>query len=158
MLMFFRTWSQGPDKCLSRRFSASGAELQSEIRAGEEKLINYSKANQIISLNSGENTVVQRLSSLNQELGQAENDRISAQTAYQAALQNQMRSATADRQDSQVVALQNKLTDLRQKLAQLKMDYTDEWYEVVQTKKQIDGVERQLAGLSKRASDVQLLH
>ncbi len=132
------------------------AELQSEIRAGEEKLINYSKANQIISLNSGENTVVQRLSSLNQELGQAENDRISAQTAYQAALQNQMRSATADRQDSQVVALQNKLTDLRQKLAQLKMDYTDEWYEVVQTKKQIDGVERQLAGLSKRASDVQL--
>jgi capsular exopolysaccharide synthesis family protein len=132
------------------------AELQSEIRAGEEKLINYSKANQIVSLNSGENTVVQRLSSLNQELGQAENDRITAQTAYQAALQNQMRSATADRQDSQVVALQNKLTELRQKLAQLKMEYTDEWYEVVQTKKQIDGVEHQLAGLSKRASDVQL--
>jgi capsular exopolysaccharide synthesis family protein len=36
------------------------------------------------------------------------------------------------------------------------MEYTDEWYEVVQTKKQIDGVEHQLAGLSKRASDVQL--
>lgn len=132
------------------------AELQSNIREGEERLLNYAKNNQIVSLDDKQNTVVQRFSDLNSKLGQAENDRISAQTAYQAALQNQMRSTTAESKDPQVVALEGKLNDLRQQLAQLKLEYTDEWYEVVQTKKQIESIENQLSTLRKRASDIQI--
>ena len=132
------------------------ADLQSEIRLGEERLINYSKNNQIVSLDAGQNTVVQRFGDLNLKLGEAENARISAQTAYQAALQNQMREATAETKDPQVVGLESKLTELRQKLAQLKTEYTDEWYEVAQTKKQIEGTENQLSTLRKRASDIQI--
>jgi polysaccharide biosynthesis transport protein len=132
------------------------ADLQSEIRLGEERLINYSKDNQIVSLDAGQNTVVQRFGDLNMKLGEAENNRISAQTAYQAALQNQMRAATAETRDPQVVGLESKLAELRQRLAQLKTEYTDEWYEVVQTKKQIEGTENQLSSLRKRASDIQI--
>ena len=119
------------------------AELQSEIRLGEERLINYSKDNQIVSLDAGQNTVVQRFSDLNLQLGQAENARIAAQTAYQAALQNGMRAATAETRDPQVSGLETRLNELRQRLAQLKTEYTDEWYEVVQTRKQIEGAEKQ---------------
>jgi len=93
---------------------------------------------------------------LSQQLGRAENDLIAAQTAYQAALQNKMRSPTAESKDPQVVGLEGKLNELRQKLAQLKTEYTDEWYEVVQTKKQIESVENQLNSLRKRASDIQI--
>lgn len=132
------------------------AELQSDIRLGEERLVNYSKNNQLVPLNGDQNTVVQRFADLNLKLGQAENDRIAAQTAYQAALQNQMRAATAERSDSQVVGLETKLNDLRQKLAQLKTEYTDEWYEVIETQKQIESVENQLRLHRKRASDIQL--
>lgn len=132
------------------------AELQTDIRLGEERLVNYSKNNQLVPLNGDQNTVVQRFADLNLKLGQAENDRIAAQTAYQAALQNQMRAATAERGDSQVVGLENRLNELRQKLAQLKTEYTDEWYEVVETKKQIESVENQLRLHRKRASDIQL--
>lgn len=132
------------------------ADLQSEIRLGEERLINYSKNNQIVSLDAGQNTVVQRFGDLNMKLGEAENARISAQTAYQAALQNQMRAATAETRDPQVVGLESRLTELRQRLAQLKTEYTDEWYEVAQTKKQIEGTENQLLTLRKRASDIQI--
>jgi polysaccharide biosynthesis transport protein len=132
------------------------AELQSAIRLGEERLINYAKSNQLVPLDGNQNTVVQRFGDLNKQLGQAENDRIAAQTAYQAAMQNQMRSATAEKGDSQVVALEGKLNELRQKLAQLKLEYTDEWYEVIQTKKQIENIEKQLSGLQKRASDIQI--
>lgn len=132
------------------------ADLQSAIRLGQEKLINYSKENQIISLDAGQNTVVQKLVALSQQLGQAENDRIAAQTAYQAALQNQMRAAAAESTDPQIVGLETKLNDLRQKLAQLKTEYTDEWPEVVLTKKQIESVENQLLPLRRRASDVQI--
>ncbi len=132
------------------------AELQSGIRLGEERLINYSKNNQIVSLDAGQNTVVQRFTDLSMKLGQAENDRINAQTAHQAALQNQMRSATAESKDPQVVGLEARLGDLRQKLAQLKTEYTDDWFEVVQTKKQIESVENQLLSIRKRASDIQI--
>ncbi|NJM53900.1 MAG: hypothetical protein HC846_11235 [Blastocatellia bacterium] len=48
------------------------AELQGLIRSGEERLINYGKNNQIISLDSSQNTVVQRFADLNAKLGQAE--------------------------------------------------------------------------------------
>lgn len=132
------------------------AELQSLIRQGEERLINYSKSNQIVSLDESQNTVVQRFSNLSQQLGVAENARIAAQTAYQAALQNKMREATVQNQDPQVVGLENKLTELKQKLAQLKTEYTDEWIEVIQTKEQIALVENQLKPLRKRATDIQL--
>lgn len=132
------------------------AELQSDIRRGEERLINYARANRIIPPDSEQNTVVQRLSNLNAQLGQAENERIAAQTAYQAALQNQMWTTNAESKDSQVVALESRLNELRQKLAQLKTEYKDEWYEVVQTKEQIAKVESQLQPLRKRASDTQL--
>ena len=132
------------------------AELQTDIRLGEERLVNYSKNNQLVPLNGDQNTVVQRFGDLNLKLGQAENDRISAQTVYQSTLQNQMRAATAERSDSQVVGLETKLNELRQKLAQLKLEYTDEWYEVGETKKQIESVENQLQLHRKRASDIQL--
>jgi capsular exopolysaccharide synthesis family protein len=131
-------------------------ELQSDIREGEERLINYAKNNQIVSLDDKQNTVVQRFTDLSQKLGQAENDRIAAQTAYQAAMQNKMRSSTAETRDPQVNGLETRLNELRQKLAQLKTEYTDEWYEVVQTKKQIESVENQLGSLRKRASDIQI--
>lgn len=131
------------------------AELQSDIRQGEERLINYSKSNQIVSLDTDQNTVVKRFSDLGVKLGQAENDRISAQTAYQAAMQNRMRTATAESKDAQVVSLESKLGELRQKLLQLKTDYTDEWFEVVQIKKQIASAENQLSSLRQRASDIQ---
>lgn len=132
------------------------AELQSEIRLGEERLINYSKSNQILSLDASQNTVVQRLTDLNMKLGQAENDRIAAQTAYQSALQNQMRAATAESKDPQVAGLESKLNDLRQKLVQLKTQYTEEWFEVSETRKQIESVENQLLSIRKRASDIQI--
>ncbi len=132
------------------------ADLQSEIRQGEERLINYSKSNQVVPLEPSQNTVVQKFGDLNLKLGQAENDRIAAESQYQAAMQNQMRAPTAERADGQVVGLESKLNELRQKLAQLKTQYTDEWYEVVETKKQIESVETQLNNLRKRASDIQI--
>ena len=132
------------------------ADLQAAIRLGEEQLINYSKQNPNFLLEPGQNTVVQRLTALSGQLGEAENDRIAAQSAYQAAMQNQMRSVTAEGKDAQVVALESKLSELRQKLALLKTEYTDAWPEVGLTRKQIEGVEKQLLTLQKRASDVQL--
>src|ERR1041385_3158044 len=42
------------------------AELQSQIRNGEEQLVNYAQSHEIISLDATQNTVVERLTGLNQ--------------------------------------------------------------------------------------------
>ena len=131
-------------------------ELQSQVRSGEEHLINYSRDNQIISLDSGQNTVVQRLGDLNIKLGMAENERISAEAAYQASIQNPMSGTVAENADPRTSGLETQLTTLRQQLAQLKVEYTDEWPEVQRVQKQIAQIENELETNRKRAKDTKV--
>ncbi len=58
------------------------AELQSQIRNDEERLINYAKGHEILSLDAAQNTVVDRLAGLNKQLLEAENERKMAEAAY----------------------------------------------------------------------------
>ncbi|MGH9945862.1 MAG: GumC family protein [Pyrinomonadaceae bacterium] len=131
------------------------AELQNQIRTREERLINYSKDNQIISLDSNQNTVVQRLGSLNSALASAENERIAAEAAYLAAKQNPMSDVVAEGSDPRTSGLENQLAGLRQQLALLKTEYTDEWPEVQRIKGQIAQIENELKTNKKRAQDTQ---
>lgn len=132
------------------------AELQAQIRAGEESLINYAKSNQILSLDANQNTVVQRLSDLNTKLSMAENDRITAEAAYKAALQNPLAGTAAETKDARTTGLESQLTSLRQQLAQLKVDYTDAWPEVKKVQKQIAAIEAELQRSRKRSADTQV--
>ncbi|NOT48004.1 MAG: polysaccharide biosynthesis tyrosine autokinase [Acidobacteria bacterium] len=132
------------------------AELQSQIRSGEEHLINYAKSNQILSLDSNQNTVVQRLSDLNNRLSQAENDRITAEAAYREAAQNPMSGAGAESKDARTSSLEGQLTGLRQQLEQLKVEFTDEWPEVKKVQRQILAIEKELQLSRKRSTDTQI--
>lgn len=132
------------------------AELQSQIRIDEERLINYAKSNQILSLDSSQNTVVQRLSDLHTKLSQAEGERINAETAYRAALQNPMRAAIAETKDPRTTGLETQLSALRQTLAQLKTEFTDEWPEVKKVRGQIAAIEKELQANKKRSSDTEV--
>jgi capsular exopolysaccharide synthesis family protein len=132
------------------------AELQSQIRSGEEQLINYAKSNQILSLDSSQNTVIQRLSDLNNRLSQAENDRISAEAAFRAALQNPMSGTDAQNKDSRTAGLEGQLTGLQQQLEQLKVEFTEEWPEVKKVKRQISAIETELQTSRKRSTDTQI--
>ncbi len=132
------------------------AELQSLIRSGEERLINYGKSNQILSLDSTQNTVVQRFSDLNSKLGQAENDRITAEAAYRSVLQNPTAGTTAESKDPRTAGLEAQLTTLRQKLEELKTEYTEEWGEVIQTRRQIASIEKEIQVTGRRALNTQV--
>jgi len=132
------------------------AELQAKIRTGEESLINYAKSNQILSLDATQNTVVQRLSDLNNKLSLAENDRITAEAAYKAALENPMAGSAAETKDARTAGLDSQLTTLRQQLAQMKVEYTDAWPEVKKIEKQIAGIEKELQSSRKRSADTQI--
>jgi polysaccharide biosynthesis transport protein len=128
------------------------AELQQQIRTAEERLVNYAKNNQIISLDPNQNTVVERLAGLNQQLLEAENDRKTAEAAYNAAKVPNAADALVDSESKQAGEIESKLVELRQKRAQLLVDATEEAPEVKEVDQQIGELERQLKESRTRKS------
>jgi capsular exopolysaccharide synthesis family protein len=119
------------------------AELQSEIRHGEEQLINYAKNHRILSLDASQNTVVDRLTGLNKQLLEAENERKSAEAAYRSVLAPGALEAQSEATDNSAAATEAKIADARQRRAQLLLEYTDKYPEVLALNHQIDLLEKQ---------------
>ena len=128
------------------------AELQQKVRTDEEKLVNYAKNNQIISLEPNQNTVAERLAGLNKQLLEAENERIEAESKYNAAKTGGAANALADLDAKQVNETESKLADLRQKRAQLMVDATEEAPEVKEVDQQIAELDRQARDMRARKS------
>lgn len=128
------------------------AELQQQIRTGEERLVNYAKNNQIISLDQNQNMVVDRLSVLNRQLLDAENERKIAEAAYNAAKAPGAATALADADAKQANEIESKLVELRQKRALLLVDATEEAPEVKEVDQQIAELDRNLKDLLNRKS------
>jgi capsular exopolysaccharide synthesis family protein len=120
------------------------AELQSQIRNGEEQLANYAQSHQILSLDSSQNTVVDRLVGLNKQLLEAENERNLAEAAYKASQSPGAAEASAEISDKQIADLKSKLADLKQKKVQLSLTDTEESPEVKEINEQIAVLEKQL--------------
>jgi len=135
------------------------AELQSEIRQGEEQLINYAKSHQIISLDANQNTVVDRLAGLNKQLLEAENERNAAEAAYRAtfnpgALEAQAEASDNSAQNSSAAAVESKLADAKQRRQQLLLEYTEKYPEVRDLDQQIALLTKQLEQLRSRTVTV----
>ncbi len=132
------------------------AELQAEIRKGEEKLLNYSKNNNLLTLDKDQNTVVDRLSGLNQALLKAQNERHAAEADYRAALAPGAASALAENSNAKrfIDEASVKLAELRQKRAELLVDNTESWPPVIEVNQQIAELERAIEEASARAGNV----
>ncbi len=129
-------------------------ELQTDIRSGEERLINYAKNHQILSLDASQNTVVDRLTGLNKQLLEAENDRKLAESAYRASLAPGAAEAQAEGASKLAGDAEAKLTELRQKRAQLLVEYTEKYPEIKEIDQQIAVLEKQIKDSRSRATAV----
>ena len=130
------------------------AELQQQIRTDEERLVNYARSNQIISLDASQNTVVERLAALNKQLVEAEKDRIDAESAFNAAKTTGAAGALAEGDAKQANESESKAADLRQKRALLMVDATEEAPEVKEIDQQIAELDRQVKDIRSRKSAV----
>ncbi len=128
------------------------AELQAQIRADGERLSNYARNHQILSLDASQNTVVERLAGLNRQLLEAENERELAQAAYYAALQPGAANALAEGSVNQINDLEQKLGALRQQRAFLLVENTEDWPEVANIDSQIKVLEKEIADTRARSS------
>ena len=130
------------------------AELQTDIRNAEERLVNYAKTHQILSLDGSQNTVVERLAGLNQQLLQAENERKEAEAAFRAAQAPGAAGALAAKEGRGVDETENKLAALRERRSQLLVSNTEEWPEVKEINQQIATLEKQVSESKTRAASV----
>ncbi len=135
------------------------AELQSEIRQGEEQLINYAKSHQILSLDASQNTVVDRLSGLNRQLLEAENDRKASEAAYRSALapgalEAQAEATNKTAANNSAAVTETKLAEMKQRRAQLLLEYTEKYPEVRDLDQQIAMLEKQLTQLRSHTESV----
>jgi capsular exopolysaccharide synthesis family protein len=120
------------------------AELQAQIRNGEEQLVNYAQSHEILSLDANQNTVVERLSGLNRQLLEAENDRNLAEASYRASIAPGAAEASVEISDKQIAEFKSRLAELRQKRSQLLVTDTEESPEVKDVNQQIAQMENQL--------------
>lgn len=132
------------------------AELQTQIRGGEEKLISYAKSNQILSLDASQNTVVDRLTGLNKQLLEAENERKLAEAAYKSASIPGAANALAEENAKEVRDAEQKLTELQQRRAELLVETTEEWPEVKEIDQKIAVLLKQIKLMRERSTSVLL--
>jgi polysaccharide biosynthesis transport protein len=128
------------------------AELQTQIRSDGERLSNYAKSHQILSLDASQNTVVERLAGLNRQLLEVENERELAEAAYRAALRPGVANALAEGSVNQINELEQKLAALRQQRAQLLVENTESWPEVKTIDTQIKALEKEIQDTRERSS------
>ncbi len=120
-------------------------ELQGEIRNSEAKLSDYGKSHDILSLEPGQNTAVERLVTLNKQLLEAQNDLRLAEANYDTARSPEGGAALAEENvKNQIADTEVKLTDLRAKRAQMLVTVTDKWPEVQEVTRQIEVLEQRL--------------
>ena len=123
---------------LARRIEA----LQGEVRQAEEALIAYSRQNEILSLEPGQNVSIDRLVDLNKQLLVAENERKLAEANYQQAQRPESAGALGeDVAKGVIVDTEIRLADLRAKRAQLLVGATEQWPEVREITQQIAALE-----------------
>ena len=129
-------------------------DLQTQIKQQETQLLEYAKNHQILSLDAAQNTVVERLTNLNRQLLEAENERKVAEAAYQAALAPGAADALATGNAREANETETRLSQLVQRRAQLMVDFTAQWPEVKEIDNQIAALENQLQQTRSRASNV----
>lgn len=122
------------------------AELQQRIKKEEQERFQFAKDHNLpLDASPGSNLEQVKLQTYATQLMDAENERRTAQAAYEAAKSApDPFSAPEVQKDIRIVKLREKLTDLQDKLSALRTRYTNDWPEVQQVQNQIKDLQAEL--------------
>jgi polysaccharide biosynthesis transport protein len=131
-------------------------ELKMQIRSGAEQLNDYAKNHNILTLDPGQNTALDRLAVLNRQLVEAENERHLAEATYNALREPKAANALAEQDAKQIVDARASLAALREKRAQLLVGTTEKWPETQEVNQGIAELEKYIKETEQRATSVEL--
>jgi polysaccharide biosynthesis transport protein len=131
-------------------------ELKTQIRDGEQQLATYAKSRNILTLDPGQNTALDRLGVLNRQLVEAENESRFAKAIFDALRDSGAADAQAEQDAKQIVDARGSLAALREKRAQLLVGTTEKWPETQEVNEQIAELEKYIGETRQRATSVAL--
>lgn len=138
------------------------ADLQSEIRSGENKLVELTRQYGILRTDNDQTIVIDRLAGLNKDLLDAENERKNAEAEFvsvnnssdrlKSKVEEQMARYITERENNIRLLIndaQKKIADLKTERAKLLKEYFETAPEVQEVDAQIETLQREI----KRATD-----
>lgn len=138
------------------------ANLQSEIKAGENKLVELERGAGILKTDDQQTIVINRLSGLNEQLLKAEEERKNAEAQYNAVnnsparinalVEEKMAQYIADRES----AIRRLVNDTKQDVARLKAQRKKLLVEYVEGVPEIEEIDRQIQTLESEVEKVRL--
>lgn len=128
-------------------------DFKTSVEGSEGSLIDYARANDIVSLNERETIDAQKLADLTDEMTRVESELIQQRTRYEA-----VKKATADRfpqilLNPTISRLEAELSTRRQELAGMSSRYGPEWPSVKELRQQIDELDVQIRHEKRVALD-----
>ncbi|HET9525867.1 MAG TPA: polysaccharide biosynthesis tyrosine autokinase [Pyrinomonadaceae bacterium] len=126
---------------------------QDQIRRDTEALFNYARDTGLPpTMDQSLNVEAQRLADLSRQVLEAQNKRQTAQAVYLSAAANKDPLTVPDVQKSERVAhIQDRISDLEEKLAALKVTYTGAWPEVKKVEVSIERLKEELRSEANEA-------
>jgi len=126
---------------------------QDQIRRDTEALFNYARQTGLPpTMDNSLNVEAQRLADLSRQVLEAQNKRQTAQAVYLSAAANKDPLTVPDVQKSERIAnVQDRISGLEERLAALKVTYTDDWPEVKKVKSSIERLKEELKSEAKEA-------
>lgn len=119
------------------------ADLQIKMESSQTKLVQYQKEHSIVGVDDKQNLTTEKLDELNRELTAAQSDRIQKESLYQIATStNSPESLSPVLQDSTLIALRQRQTDLQAQYAVLSTQFGSGYTRVREIKNQLEQVER----------------
>lgn len=107
----------------SNWLSDSTRKLKAQVEQAERKLINYSAANNIISLEGKENLTAEKLAKLHEQVMRAEFDRILKQSLHEEVKQGRIAQLPEAFADPKTAEVRKKLDDLAVEASQLSVKF-----------------------------------
>ena len=123
---------------ISQWLSTEMEDIQANTTAAQQKLANFQKANNLLGADESNNIVTDRLKQLNEELTQAEADRIIKEGRYRLALTSNPELIAAVVPSTTLQVLRTQQADLQAQYAQLSSKFGDGYPKLLELQSQLD--------------------
>lgn len=118
------------------------ADLQIKMESSQAKLVQYQKEHNIVGEDDKQNLTTEKLDTLNKELTAAQADRIQKESLYQIATTGNPDTLSEVLQDSILIGLRQRQTELQSQYALLSTQFGPGYPRVLEVKNQLDQVDK----------------
>lgn len=126
-------------------------DLKVRVEKSEEDLIGYARTKNILNVNERENTVLQMLGRLNEEMATAKAQLIAETARFEALKGVTIDSLPHSLKTQTILELEDRLSELEQTQARLETQFLPGWPEIVKVREEIEEVEQQLRKAKRQA-------